>query len=75
MNISQVNIRRISNAARSYDTIRVWIDGKPFSRDLVDDSDIVCAKRIADECGASFMYDEANADRVLEVLDGLAKRA
>jgi hypothetical protein len=68
MNIAQVRIQRVSNAIREYDTIRVWIDGKPFSRDLVCDSDITSAKRIADTSGVSFMYDEANAERVRRVL-------
>jgi hypothetical protein len=68
MNIAQVRIQRVSTAAREYDAIRIWIDGKPFSRDLVCDSDITSAKHIADTSGVSFMYDEANAGRVRRVL-------
>lgn len=64
----QVQIKRVQVGERTYDAVRVWVGNLLLSCDVVSDRTIKDAKAFADETGATFMYDDANAQRCREVL-------
>ena len=68
MRAYQVKVQRVATVAREYDAITVVIGDLHLRCDAVDARTIRQAKRLADEHGAAFMYDDATADRVRDAL-------
>ena len=68
MKATSVRIKRRQVGAREFDSIQVAICDLHLSADLVDDSQIKAAKRLADDHQCWFQYDEDNAPRVRKVL-------
>ena len=68
MNAHKVTVQRVATSAREYDAVTVVIGDLHLRCDAVDDRTIRLARRLADEHGATFMYDEATADRVRNAL-------
>lgn len=71
MKAHHVKVQRVATAAREYDAITVVIGDLHLRCDAVDARSIRLARRLADEHGATFMFDEATASRVRDAL-GLA---
>ena len=63
-----VKVEKMETTTRKFNQIRVVLGDLHLTCDLVADRQIRLAKRIADSHQASFMYDDANAERVREVL-------
>ena len=59
-----VKIQRVATAAREYDAVTVYVGDLRLRCDAIDDRTIRLARRLAEDCGATFMYDEHNAARV-----------
>ena len=72
MRAHQVKVQRVATAAREYDAITVVIGDLHLRCDAHDDRSIRLARRLADDHGATFMYDDATADRVRAAL-GISK--
>ena len=68
MRAHQVRIQRRATASREYDAITVVIGDLHLRCDAVDDRSIRLARRLADAHGATFMYDDATAERVRSAL-------
>lgn len=68
MRVTSVRIRRRQVGDREFDSITVAICDLHLSADLMDNRQIKQARKLADEHGAWFEYDEANAERVRAVL-------
>ena len=65
-----VKIGRRQTGAREYDAITVCIGDLHLRCDLVCDRDIRLARELANQHGAWFMFDDANAERVKAALAG-----
>ncbi len=68
MKAHQVKVHRVETAVRKYDAVTVVIGDLHLRCDAVDARTIRLARRLADEHGASFMFDDATAHRVREAL-------
>lgn len=68
MRVTSVRIRRRQVGNREFDSITISLCDLHLSCDLMDDRQIKNARKLADEHGAWFEYDEANAERVRSVL-------
>lgn len=68
MRVTNVRIRRRQVGNREFDSITISLCDLHLSCDLMDDRQIKNARKLADEHGAWFEYDEANAERVRSVL-------
>lgn len=69
MRAHQVKVQRVATAAREYDAITVVIGDLHLRCDAHDDRSIRLARRLADDHGAAFMYDNATAERVRDALN------
>ena len=72
MKAHKVKVQRVATAAREYDAITVVIGDLHLRCDAIDARSIRLARNLADDHGATFMFDEATAPRVREAL-GLAE--
>lgn len=72
MRVVQVKIQRVATAAREYDAITVLMGDLHLRCDAVDARSIRLARRIADDHGAAFLFDDATAPRVREALGSTA---
>lgn len=68
MRVNFVKIKRKQLGDRVFDAITICICDLHFSCDLMDDRQIKLARRLADDQGAWFAYDDHNAERVRRVL-------
>lgn len=66
--VKSVEVRRMQTATKTWDCIRIFVADCWYYADLVCDRDIRTARRLADNHGAYFGWDDANADRVKKVL-------
>ncbi|WP_440984942.1 hypothetical protein ACQHIH_16150 [Xanthomonas sontii] len=66
--VKSVQVRRMQTTTKTWDCIRIFVADCWYSADLVCDRDIRTARRLADNHGAYFGWDDANADRVKKVL-------
>lgn len=72
MRAQGIRITRRQVGERTFDSIRIVINDIHLSCDLVDDRQIRSARKIADEDGCWFEYDEHNAERVRNALGIIA---
>jgi hypothetical protein len=64
----RVSVKRVQVGSRTFDQIKVVIGDLHLKTDLMSDRDIRLAHRLAEDHQATFLYDEANAERVRRVL-------
>lgn len=62
--VQRMQIRRMQNATRSYDSVRIFIGGKWYCSDVVSQRDIGLAEHLALSHGVPIEADEQNAPRV-----------
>lgn len=71
MRAHKVSIQRLATTSREYDAVTVFIGDLQLRCDVVDDRTIKLAKRLADDHGAFFYYDDENAQQVRRAIGGV----
>jgi hypothetical protein len=64
MSISSIKVHRRATTSREYDAITVVIDGMHFSKDATNARDVLNAKKLAQEHGATYWCDPAVWERM-----------